>query len=310
MSQLPLIVPNSHSQEEQTSLAGAALMPVPDAMLSFGRPTMVQADNLNFIETLPDESMQLIVTSPPYNIGKEYEKRIKLELYLAEQQQIIERCVRLMKPTGSICWQVGNHVADGEVVPLDIVLYPYFKKHGLQLRNRIIWTFGHGLHSSKRLSGRYETILWFTRSERYVFNLDPIRVPAKYPGKKHYKGPKVGTLSGNPKGKNPSDVWEIPNVKSNHIEKTEHPCQFPIELVERLVLALTNPGDSVFDPYMGVGSSVIAAVKHGRDGFGCDLDARYVEIAWQRIEALFSGTLPMRTMGKPIYDPDLPNGGH
>lgn len=229
---------------------------------------------------------------------------------MAEQADVIRECVRLLQPSGSICWQVGNHVTDGEIVPLDIVLYPYFRELGLRLRNRIVWHFGHGLHSTKRLSGRYETILWFTKSNDYKFNLDPIRVPSKYPDKKHFKGPKVGQLSGNPLGKNPSDVWEIPNVKSNHCEKTEHPCQFPIELVERLVLALSDRDDKVLDPYMGVGSTVIAAIKHGRNGLGCDVERRYVEIAEQRVEALRSGTLKMREMGKPVYDPQLPNGGH
>jgi len=121
-------------------------------------------------------------------------------------------------------------------VPLDIQFDPIFRKHGLSLRNRIIWHFGHGLHNKRRFSGRYEVILWYTKSDNYVFNLDDVRIPSKYPGKRHFKGPKTGQLSGNPKGKNPEDVWDIPNVKSNHVEKTEHPCQFPVGLVERLIL--------------------------------------------------------------------------
>ena len=108
------------------------------------------------------------------------------------------------------------------------------------MRNRIVWHFEHGLHCSRRLSGRYETIMWFTKGDDYVFELDPIRVPQKYPGKKYFKGPKAGQYSCNPLGKNPGDVWTIPNVKSNHVEKTGHPCQFPVELIERLVLALTR----------------------------------------------------------------------
>ena len=171
------------------------------------------------------------------------------------------------------------------------------------MRNRIVWTFGHGLHCQKRLSGRHETILWFTKSDDYIFNLDPIRVPSKYPQKKHFKGPKKGQVSSNPLGKNPTDVWDIPNVKSNHVEKTDHPCQFPVGLVERLVLALTNKGDSVLDPYAGVGSSIVAALRHDRKAFGCDLDERYVEIAWERIHALRDGTLRTRPMNKPVYEP-------
>ena len=271
---------------------------------------MVCQDNLGFMNGLPDASMKLIVTSPPYNIGKTYEKRSPLDDYLACQSRVIAECVRLLHPKGSLCWQVGNYVNDGEIVPLDTALYPIFKSHDLKLRNRIVWHFGHGLHSSKRLSGRYETINWFTKTDDYTFNLDPIRVPSKYPNKRHFKGPNIGKLSGNPLGKNPSDVWEFPNVKSNHVEKTVHPCQFPVELVERLVLSMTNEGDSVFDPYMGVGSSVVAAEKHGRVGFGCDIVPEYVDIAYERLSALRAGTLRTRPMGKPVYDPTKPRGGH
>ena len=216
-------------------------------------------DNLVFLNSLASGRMKLVVTSPPYNLGKSYEPRISLAAYLESQERVISECVRLLHPQGSICWQVGNFVDDGEIVPLDALLYPIFKGFGLKLRNRIVWHFGHGLHSSKRLSGRYETINWWTKNDDYTWHLDPIRVPAKYPNKRHFKGPNAGKLSGNPKGKNPSDVWEFPNVKSNHPEKTVHPCQFPVELVERLVLSMTDPGDSVLDPYMGVGSSIIGS---------------------------------------------------
>ncbi|QIP06551.1 DNA-methyltransferase [Bradyrhizobium symbiodeficiens] len=253
---------------------------------------------------LPNESIHLIITSPPYNLGKEYEKRTTNEIYIEQQAATIAEAVRLLHPRGSICWQVGNGIEDGEVFPLDILLYPKFKDHGLKLRNRIVWTFGHGLHCQKRLSGRHETILWFTKSDDYTFNLDPIRVPSKYPLKKHFKGPNKGKVSSNPLGKNPSDVWDIPNVKSNHVEKTDHPCQFPVGLVERLVLGLTNNGDSVLDPYLGVGSTAIAAVKNGRNAYGCDVVQEYIDIAHDRLGALGAGQLRTRPMNKPVYDPD------
>jgi len=201
---------------------------------------------------LPDASMHLIVTSPPYNVGKSYEVRPSQEIYLEEQAASIAEAVRLLHAQGSICWQVGNFVDDGEIYPLDILLYDLFKVHGLKLRNRLVWTFGHGLHCQKRFSGRHETILWFTKGDEYTFNLDSVRVPSKYPNKKHFKGPNKGKISSNPLGKNPSDVWDrktdvwdVPNVKNNHVEKTDHPCQFPVGLIERLVLALTNRGDNV-----------------------------------------------------------------
>jgi adenine-specific DNA-methyltransferase len=260
-------------------------------------------DNLIFMRKLKSSSIDLIVTSPPYNIGKEYEKRTSNEIYIEQQAATIAEAVRLLSPSGSICWQVGNGINDGEIFPLDILLYPIFKNHGLKLRNRIVWTFGHGLHCQKRLSGRHETILWFTKSDDYTFNLDPIRVPSKYPDKKHFKGPNKGEISGNPLGKNPSDVWDIPNVKSNHVEKLDHPCQFPVGLVERLVLSLTNEGDSVLDPYLGVGSTAIAAIKNGRHAYGCDLVQDYVDIAEGRIQDYRNGELRVRPMNKPVYEP-------
>ena len=259
---------------------------------------------LDLLHQIPDESMQLIVTSPPYNIGKEYEKKLKLKAYIDQQEAVIRQCVRTLSPHGSICWQVGNYVNNGSIIPLDSVLYPIFTDLGLKMRNRIIWHFEHGLHCSKRFSGRYETIMWFTKSKEYVFNLDPIRIPQKYPGKKYFKGPKAGKYSCNPLGKNPGDLWVIPNVKSNHVEKTEHPCQFPVELIERLVLSMTNEDDWVFDPFLGTGTTIIAAIRHKRRGAGAETVEKYVDVAHDRIQRELDGTLRTRPMHKPIYDPE------
>lgn len=276
---------------------------------------LYEGDANAFLAQLPDQSVKLIITSPPYNLGKQYEDRVSIEAYLHQQTQTIAELYRVLRDDGSLCWQVGNFVQHGEVYPLDIFYYDIFKKVGLFLRNRIIWYFRHGLHAAKRFSGRYETLLWFTKGDQYTFNLDAVRVPSKYPGKRHFKGPNKGKPSGNPAGKNPSDIWEIvaqdwetalwdiPNVKSNHPEKTIHPCQFPIELVERCVLALTHQGDAVFDPYAGVGSTIIAAIKHERRAIACEKEPDYVEITRQRIEAFYNGQLPIRPLGKPVHQP-------
>jgi len=262
-------------------------------------------DCLKLLKDIPDNYIQLIVTSPPYNIGKQYEQKLKLSKYLEQQALVIKECVRVLSDKGSICWQVGNYVEDGSIVPLDAVLYHVFADLGLKMRNRIIWHFEHGLHCNQRFSGRYETIMWFTKSEDYVFNLDPVRVPQKYPGKKYFKGPKAGQYSCNPLGKNPGDVWIIPNVKSNHIEKTEHPCQFPVELIERLVLSMTNESDWVVDPFLGTGTSLVAAIRHKRRAAGAETMAKYVQLSQQRIEQELAGTLRTRPMNKPVYDPVL-----
>ena len=261
---------------------------------------------LNLLKQIPDNSIQLIVTSPPYNIGKEYEKKLRIEDYILEQEKVIKESVRCLSDTGSICWQVGNYVNNGRIIPLDTILYPVFSDLGLLMRNRIVWHFEHGLHCSRRFSGRYETIMWFTHNTKdYVFNLDPVRVPQKYPAKKYFKGPKKGQYSCNPLGKNPGDVWAIPNVKNNHVEKTSHPCQFPVGLVERLVLAMTNEQDWVLDPFLGVGSSIAAAIKHGRRGAGAEIKNEYVNIARERVKQAIDGTLKTRPMNKTKYDPFL-----
>jgi len=272
-------------------------------------------DTLETLKSLPENTFKLIISSPPYNIGKVYEKEVDLKDYLNWQSEIITEMFRVCSFDGSIVWQVGNYVDNGEVFPLDIYFYPMFKNVGMKLRNRIVWHFDHGLHANKRFSGRYEVLLWFTKGNDYTFNLDSVRVPSKYPGKRHYKGNKIGLPSGNPLGKNPSDFWtlieqewedgiiDIPNVKANHPEKTEHPCSFPIELIERCVLALTNENDWVLDPFGGVGSSLIASIKRGRRGMIIDKEKQYIEITKKRIEQFQNGTLKIRPLGKPIHKP-------
>jgi DNA modification methylase len=276
---------------------------------------IINGESLNELKKIEDNKFDLIISSPPYNVGKEYEVKTSIEKYLATQEEIIKHLVRVLSDRGSICWQIGNYVEKGEVFPLDIFYYNIFKKFKLKLRNRIIWHFGHGLHASKRLSGRYETILWFTKTDDYIFNLDDIRVPSKYPGKRYFKGPRKGQISGNPKGKNPSDIWEailqdwesfvwnIPNVKNNHPEKTIHQCQFPIELVERCVLALTHENSWVLDPFAGVGSAMIASIKNNRNSVGIEKEAKYCEVALSRIEDFQSGKLKIRPINKPIHQP-------
>jgi len=282
-------------------------------------PTIVyeKGDAFKNLDKFSDVKFDLIITSPPYNIGKEYETTKSIEEYLENQENVIAKTLSMLSDTGSVCWQVGNYVnkKTKEIYPLDIFYYGIFKKYDLVLRNRIIWHFGHGLHASTRFSGRYETILWFTKNtDEYIFNLDDVRVRSKYPGKRHYKGPNKGKLSGNPKGKNPSDVWsivlqdwekeiwDIPNVNSNHREKTEHPCQYPIELVERCILALSNEGGWILDPYAGVGSTLLAAYKNNRNAVGIELFDKYIKIGKQRLNLLRKNKLPFRNIDQPIYD--------
>lgn len=245
--------------------------------------TIEHIDCLKGMQQLQEESVDLIITSPPYNIGKSYESKEELSVYLEWQRDVIHACARVLRNGGSIAYQVGNYVDKGRVYPLDCLLFSYFLEVGLVPRNRIVWHFEHGLHCKKRLSGRYETVLWFTKGNNYTFNLDFIRVPQKYPNKKHFKGPKKGQLSGNPLGKNPGDVWSITNVKNNHPEKTDHECQFPLDLIRPLIKALSNPGDLILDPFMGSGTVAVGASELLRNYIGFELLEKNVIIAKERL---------------------------
>ncbi len=268
------------------------------------RVTIATSDCLRFLRTIPDGEAALVVTSPPYNVGKKYETQLSLDEYIAFHTKVIAECVRAVRKTGSICYVVGHtRLADKRLVPLDIILHDVFDRFGLKLRNRIIWHFEHGLNSKNRFSGRHESILWYTRSDDFTFNLDAVRVPQKYPGKRHYKGPHKGLYSGNPSGKNPGDVWKIPNVKANHVEKTTHPCQFPIGLAETLILSFSNRNDLILDPFFGVGSTAVAALRTGRRVAGCDLDRGYIEVARQRIRLALVGRLKTRPRDRQVYQP-------
>lgn len=271
--------------------------------------TLFSGDCKKMLKEIPDESVDLIITSPPYCMGKAYEDpHDDIETFKKQHNDIFNDMYRVVKPGGSICWQVGYHVSDKCVIPLDYVVYNIFTtrseklKYPFILRNRIIWTFGHGLNSEHRFSGRHETILWFTKGMHFNFNLDEVRVPQKYPGKRYYKGPHKGELSGNPLGKNPSDVWEIPNVKAKHVEKTDHPCQFPVAIPQRLIKALSPEGGLIMDPFMGSGTTGIASLIENRRFVGAEIQFDYYSTSFNRIDTAIKGDIRIRE-DKPIMEP-------
>jgi adenine-specific DNA-methyltransferase len=238
---------------------------------------------LQLLHKLPNDCVDLIVSSPPYNLGKEYESRQALDIYLQEQTAVLRECSRILKKTGSLFWQIGAFSDKGMLIPLDIRFFPILESCGLIPRNRIVWARQHGLHAQKKFSCRHETILWFTKSDNYKFNLDAIRVPQKYQNKKHFRGNRKGELSCNPDGKNPGDIWMFRNVKHNHEEQTIHPCQFPEDLVARIILATTEKNDLVLDPYMGTGTVAVVAKDYKRHFIGTEIESKYHQVALRRL---------------------------
>ena len=296
----------AHLEREELSCANSRS--VKRLLAGIERPrafAVFRGDCRSLLSHMSNDTVDITIASPPYCIGKAYESEsTTTEDFIRAQKEVLPEIVRVTKPGGSICWQIGYHVTDAAVFPLDYAIYDVLRDYReIILRNRIIWTFGHGLHSTTRFSGRHETVLWLTKGDLYKFHLDSIRIPQKYPGKRHYKGDKKGEFSGNPLGKNPGDVWEMPNVNANHVEKTEHPCQFPIALAQRLIRALAPNDGLVFDPFLGVGFTGAAAVIEKRRFLGAELNLRYAGISIKRLEQAKSGTIRYRPPDKPIYTP-------
>jgi adenine-specific DNA-methyltransferase len=270
------------------------------------RPTILfHGDCLDLIERIPDNAVDLTICSPPYCIGKAYEASRSLDDFITAQHAVLPEIVRITKPGGSICWEVGYYVQHAAVYPLDYVVFDVMSDiPNIVLRNRIVWTYGHGMHAQQRFSGRHETILWFTKGgDDHTFDLDAVRVPQKYPGKTVYSGPRKGQFSGNPKGKNPSDVWSIPNVKAKHLEKLAHPCQFPVGLADRLVRALCPKNGLTFDPYMGTASTGVAAILNKRRFIGAEVASKYFKLSRQRLMEAYAGTVRHRPVDRPVFEP-------
>lgn len=245
--------------------------------------TIYLGDCFDLLHSLPEGSVDLVVSSPPYNLGKEYEDRRELMAYIEHQREVLTECARVLSPSGSIFWQVGAYSNKGALIPLDVRFFPILEDLGLIPRNRVVWVRQHGLHARRKFSARHEAILWFTKTDDYTFDLDPIRVPQKYQNKKSWKGDNKGELTCNPDGKNPGDIWVFRNVKHNHEEQTIHPCSFPEDLIARIVLATTKPGDVVLDPYMGTGTVAVVARDEDRRFLGAEIEPIYHAVALQRL---------------------------
>lgn len=233
-------------------------------------------DVLDFLEGIPDKAVQLHVTSPPYRLGKAYggtkvDSR-RFHYFLGWTLQVLSEMDRTLADGGVLVLQVGNtETDDGQVYPMDCLLFEHLKAMGLTFQSRITWVKPHGLTPKRRLAERTEVALVFSKGEPANFNANAARIPQKEPGKRAFKGPNKGRLSGNPLGAWPTDVWQIPHVGHNNPEKTGHPAQFPEELVRRAVLLYTMPEDLVCDVFMGSGTTAAVATKTGRSFIGADL---------------------------------------
>ncbi len=271
---------------------------------------ILNTDTNDALRSFEDDSLDLIVTSPSYYLGKDYEKDESFQDYLNYHKETIDLLYKKLKKNGSIYWNVAQTPINDEIVPLGAIFYQSFKDAGFYMKNWIIWHFEGGVNTKARFSGRYENILWFVKNPQdYTFNLDDVRVPAKWQSDKRV----------NPKGKNPTDVWEfsLGDLKSEEVdffvnavisdkrrdksdetdnflyldrvvnvskEKTTHPCQFPEKLIERIIKVSSNKGDVVADIFLGSGTTAKVASDLNRKFIGIERDRDYCNIAKKRIE--------------------------
>jgi len=243
-----------------------------------------RADCLEWMPKLSNEIFDLTITSPPYNIGKEYEAALPLADYIDWCAKWIAEIHRLTKPDGAFWLNLGYISIPGQAkaIPIPYLLWdriPFF------LIQEIIWNYGAGVAGRKFFSPRNEKFLWYVKNEMdYTFNLDDVRDPdVKYPNQK-----KNGKIKVNPNGKNPSDVWQFKKVTSGKNraskERTPHPAQFPEDVIERIIKASSNPGDLIFDPFLGSGTTALTALRLGRSVIGVEIQADYCDIAASRID--------------------------
>jgi adenine-specific DNA-methyltransferase len=243
-----------------------------------------QGDCLEAMKRIPDGLVELTVTSPPYNIGKEYESNLPLNEYLEWCRLWLEEIARISAAKAAFWLNLGyvEFPERAKAVPLPYLLWD---KVPMFLLQEVVWHYGAGVAARHSFSPRNEKFLWYVKSrDEYTFNLDDVRDPnVKYPNQK-----KNGKLKCNPLGKNPTDVWDFPKVTSgtdrSSSERTSHPAQFPLAVIDRIVRACSDAGDLVLDPFMGSGTSAEAALRAGRDVVGFELEPNYIDIIAGRLE--------------------------
>ncbi len=252
------------------------------------RYAIYNADSLELLKSFPNEVVDLFFTSPPYNIGKEYEKIIPVEEYLTWSELWIKEIYRSTKNTGAFIYNIGYLSIPnlGHAIP---IAYLMWNRTPFYLNQEIIWNYGAGVATKYYLSPRNEKLLWFVKNENnYCFNLDDIRDPnVLYPNQK-----KNGKLRCNTLGKNPSDVWQIAKVTSGSgrasKERTKHPAQFPLDLCDRVIKGFSNTGEIVVDPFMGSGSSLESCLRNNRFTIGIEINQEYCRMAHERIRNTLS----------------------
>lgn len=235
---------------------------------------IIQGDALELFSTIKDSSIDLIIADPPYNLGKDYGNKSdtkSFDDYIEFSKQWLSEASRVLKEDGTIYVFMG--------VRFISYLYDIMNRDvGLNFNSWIVWHYTQGIGKTKGFSPRHDDILMFTKSKDFVFNLDDIRVPQKYYRERN-----------NMRGANPGDVWQFSHVHYSNPNRQEHPTQKPEGIVERMVLASSNKGAMVLDPFAGSGTTLRVCQQLNRNAIGFELNSEYVAMIEARLEEEFTG---------------------
>lgn len=223
---------------------------------------------------MADSSVDLVIADPPYNLGKDYGNNHDMkdfDEYLSFTESWLAEAKRVLKPTGTIYVFMG--------VRFIAYLYNILDRElGMFFNSWIVWNYTQGLGKTKGFSPRHDDILMFTKSDKFIFNLDAVRVPQKYYRERN-----------NMRGANPGDVWKFSHIHYCHSNRQDHPTQKPEGLIERMVLASSNNNSRVLDPFSGSGTTLRVCQQLNRHGTGFELNPEYVEMTKYRLNEPFNG---------------------
>jgi len=235
-----------------------------------------QGDCLELFKNIPDNSVDMTFADPPFNLGKKYNSykdNLKFEEYLNWCEQWISEMVRVTKPTGAIF--VHN-------IPKWLTYFSNILNKKAIFKHWIAWE-APTAPMGKTLQPSHYGILFYVKSKDFKF------YEIRHPHKRDRKGILLKDYGGkknkiHPFGPLVSDVWtDIHRIKHSR-KRDPHPCQLPIHLLERLILMITDENDIVLDPFMGTGTTAIAAKRLGRNYIGFELDEQYIEIVNEKLK--------------------------
>jgi site-specific DNA-methyltransferase (adenine-specific) len=231
-------------------------------------------DCINVLKDIDTESVDLIVTDPPYNLSKDYgnnDDNLSHNEYLAFSREWLTEAKRVLKQSGTIYLFMGVRYISYIYMILEQELGFYFNSW-------ITWSYTQGIGKTKGFSPRHDDILMFTKSNKFKFNLDSVRVPQKY-----YRS------INNMRGANPGNVWEFSHIHYCQANRQNHPTQKPEALFERMILASSDENDVVLDPFCGSGTSLRTCQQLNRCGIGIEINEEYVDMTKQRLSQPFNG---------------------